>query len=310
MHGSEPNSRFGATPLFVAEGKPYTVDEAIQWAEGRGLLAEALHEARELLAAENAEVTVTDGELQTFSERFRYDHDLITEGETEDWLRARGMTVDDFARWLHAKLCRDAVADLKLAEESEDRGDFLRVHLWMSGRMDDLSRDYSRSVAADIEIRNSGNASVDDLVAAARVDSAKRRKLATMMMSLVRVEVDTLVVDSEAAGREAVMCVQTDRAALHDVAEDAGFTTERTLWWVDDLPAPARHYLLGAAPGDAVGPIANGRKFTVYQVLRRIEPSLDDPEVEKRVDQVLIDDLFDDLCTRHIRQPDLAHSSK
>ncbi|MGZ8867225.1 MAG: hypothetical protein ACXW2P_02700 [Thermoanaerobaculia bacterium] len=313
MHqrGPEPSPRLGATPLFLAAAEAranspaaYTVDDAIRWGSGPGLLDAPLREARALLAAEAASDHVDEQSLQAASERFRYDHDLISAGETEEWLVSRGMTIDDFGGWLRARLSVETQSGAGSAEMEDVPGDFLRVHLWLSGEMEKLAQAYSRSVAAEIETGRGDAAAVETLTKKAISDAARQRKLAAIGMSLIRVEVQTLVVDSEAAGREAVMCVRTDHAPLAQVAADAGYPSDRIETWIDDFePIPRRH-LLGASVGDAIGPLAEGEKFTVYQLLRRDEPSLARDEVVRRIDEILVDEFFDDLCSRHIRLPD------
>lgn len=310
--GPEPSPRLGATPLFLAAGGAeatavvHTVDDAVRWAAARGLLDAPLREARALAAAEAGSGDIEEEALQAASERFRYDHDLISAGETEEWLASRGMTIDDFGTWLRARLALEARSSADEAGMEEPSGDFFRVHLWLSGEMEKLARAYSRSVAAEIETGRGDPAAVDALAAKAITDAARQRKLAAVGMSLIRVEVQTLVVDSEAAGREAVLCVRTDREPLAQVAADAGYPSDRIETWIDEFDPSVRRHLLGAAAGDAIGPLTDDGKFTVYQLLRRDEPSLARDEVVKRIDEILVDEFFDDLCSRHIRLPETA----
>ena len=317
MHqsGPEASPRLGATPLFLAAGGAHatspavhTVDDAIRWGAARGLLDIPIRQASALAAAEAASDDLDEEALQAASEQFRYDHDLISAGETEEWLAARGMTIEDFAGWLRARLAHERQSSGETAKKDEPAADFLRVHLWLSGEMEKLAHAYSRAVAAEIETGRDDPATVEALAATAVTDVARRRKLEAIGMSLVRVEVQTLVVDSEAAGREAVLCVRNDHEPLAQVAADAGYPSDRIETWIDDFEPNARRHLLGATVGDAVGPLADGGKFTVYQLLRRDEPSLARAEVAQRIDEILVDEFFEGLCSRHIRHPETART--
>ncbi len=158
-HLLRPSPRLGSTVLFLAGGLPRTVDDAVAAAAFRGALDEAVQETLALAAAENSleegrEPAAED--LQKSSEAYRLEHDLISAGETEQWLETRGLTTDDFSGWLYRRLCRDAcspTAETAGGVEIPDRlPDLLRVHLWLSGGMDDLSVQLSRRAAADLEI--------------------------------------------------------------------------------------------------------------------------------------------------------------
>src|SRR3954468_15647745 len=47
--------------------------------------------------ADELEMDLDDDELDAAAETFRYERDLITAEETEQWLAARGLTLDDFS---------------------------------------------------------------------------------------------------------------------------------------------------------------------------------------------------------------------
>lgn len=343
-----PSPRLGPAVLFHAGGTAFRVDDAVASALFRGELDAAIDETLALLSAEEcAEAegfTVDDGALQARSERFRYEHDLISAGETEAWLNTRGMTTEDFGRWLYQRLCPSAAASDQEMTVPEDFADLLRIHLWFSGRMDDLAKDLRRRVAADLELSHAGRpvsgapamqrffdrhelepgkvsewlsafgrdrtwldaaarmeAAFDQVVAGALDMEARQARLRSMQLSLARIEMETLELDSQAAAREAVLCVKDDGASLASVARDAGYHAERAAIWIDDLDPRVAQRLLGAAAGEVVGPIECDRRFVVHQVIRKIEPALSDPVVSERVDAAVIDACFDDLCSRHIQ---------
>lgn len=346
----EPSPELGATVLFLAEGTPYTVDDAVTAAIFRGSLDTAIRETLELAAAEErAEeegFEPDDDALQASSESFRYEHDLITAGETEEWLEGRGLTTDDFGAWFHQRSCLQALPPEASESESAVPDDFphhLRVHLWMSDTMSDLTRELSRRIAAGLEVTKRGEdiptepvlrrfldrqqlderdlsrwldalgrdhswlsemvrleAAFDRLNSVALTADARQRMLGSLRLSLGRVEIETLELDSEAAAREAFLCVRDDGMTLADLALEAGYRSERVGMWMDMADETLGPRLLGAAEGDVIGPLAFKDRFKVCHVLRKIAPAVSDPAVCLRLDKAIVDQTFDGLCASHI----------
>jgi hypothetical protein len=356
-----PSPQLGSTALFLAGGLAYTVDDAIASAAFRGALDAAIAETLALAAAEERaeeqDVEVGSDVLQASSESFRHEHDLISAGETEEWLECRGMTADDFGGWLYQRLCRELnglgdTSNKELAIPARFP-DLLRVHLWLSGQMNELVEQFSRRVAADLEIAKRGEtvssepvmgnflqrhrldkralsgwlaalgrdhswlaeavrieAAFDRLASMALTEEARAHQLASMQLSLARIEVETLDLDSEAAAREAFLCVRDDGATLSEMALETGYRAERAQIWLDLLDDPVSQRLLSAAEGEVVGPIERAGRFKVYQVLRKLKPAVTDPAVAHRVDQRIVDEFFSTLCARHIRPQDIARIQK
>jgi hypothetical protein len=88
-------------PIFAFQDRIFSTGDIIRAAWCRGELEEPWDE---LVLALECERTATESELpiddaivQTMSEQFRYEHDLITAEETEQWLEDRGLTLEDFS---------------------------------------------------------------------------------------------------------------------------------------------------------------------------------------------------------------------
>ncbi|MGZ8851303.1 MAG: hypothetical protein ACXW3E_13380 [Thermoanaerobaculia bacterium] len=345
-----PSQRLGSIVLFVAGEHTYDVDDAVASANFRDELDTAVRTTLELAAAEDsAEEEIGGEKLQKRADDLRYKRGLITAGETEEWLDARGMTLDDFSRWIYQSHCGEGRRGPYQSTAPDDFPDLLRIHLWMSDEMDRLASALSRRVAAKRELAEQGDvvetASVkerflarhglnelalpawlaamgrdDSWLAAALLGEAafeqlrasvltaerRSRKLASIQSSLVKVEIESLQVDSEAAAREASLCVADDGASLSEVASDSGYCAERSELWLDTADDTLSRRLLGASPGDVVGPIHDRGRFHVYQVLRKIAPTLSNPAVLERVDRIIADEFFADLCARHVQARDVA----
>ena len=89
--------------------REYTARDAIDAAFWRGDLDAQWQEFLTCLAAEKRadeiDLELDDAELDAAAEAFRYDHDLITAEETEQWLAARGLTLDDFSDYFARQYC-------------------------------------------------------------------------------------------------------------------------------------------------------------------------------------------------------------
>jgi len=248
----DPRPALGAAVLFHAGQSAYTVDDAVAYAVFAGAIDDALGDTLALAAAEDradeAGFEPSEGDLQQSSEAFRYAHELITAGETEEWLTSRGMTLDDFSSQLYQQACRERYPQER-SEGSwpDDLSDRLRVNLWMTDRMVALGATLRKRVASGIEVPDRDDAAIDAErrrflarhkldeasvpawleairrdaswldeslrmeAAFARVngaainEDARVRKLASMRMALTRYEIDALILDSDAAAREAVL---------------------------------------------------------------------------------------------------------
>jgi hypothetical protein len=153
-------------------------------------------------------------------------------------------------------------------------------------------------------------AAFDRLNSVALTADARERMLGSLRLSLGRVEIETLELDSEAAAREAFLCVRDDGMTLADLALEAGYRSERVGMWMDMVDETLGPRLLGAAEGDVIGPLAFKDRFKVCHVLRKIAPAVSDPAVRVRLDKAIVDHYFDGLCASHIQAPATAPIEK
>ena len=304
-----PGSALGSTILFTGGGRAWTVDDAIVDAGDRGALDGVLEETLALAAADELAgrepIEIDEDVLQRKSEKIRYDRDLITAGETEEWLGARGMTLEDFSDWIYRTLCLEVLRqEVRASRVPEDFADQLRIHLWLSGAMDRIAEEFRRRIAAQIELASeklSRDVAHDRVTRAVLNDEARRKKLDILRIALTRLHIDSLELESEDAAREACLCVREDGERLAGVAKAAGYTIKHEETWLEECTDPAQFSF--ASDGELVGPIRIVNGFKVCQVVRRVEPSLDDPAIASRIDSALLDESFQELCARHTPLP-------
>src|SRR5260370_25972357 len=84
--------------------KEYKARDALDAALFRGQVQAAWKEflcrVKAEKRAEELDLELDDDAINEAAESFRYQHDLITAEETEQWLGARGLTLDDFSDYL------------------------------------------------------------------------------------------------------------------------------------------------------------------------------------------------------------------
>src|SRR4029079_15763148 len=89
--------------IFVCGDRSFTVRDVINAALFRGELEPEWKNLLRLLAAEKKadeqDLEFDDDAIDAAAERFRYEHDLITAEETEQWLAGRGLGLGDFGAY-------------------------------------------------------------------------------------------------------------------------------------------------------------------------------------------------------------------
>ncbi|MGH8095221.1 MAG: hypothetical protein ACREIF_17425 [Chthoniobacterales bacterium] len=89
--------------IFVCGERSFTMRDIIDAAVFRGEVEPAWNELLRLEAAErradDQNLEFSDDAIDVAAERFRYEHDLITAEETEQWLSQRGLTLGDFSAY-------------------------------------------------------------------------------------------------------------------------------------------------------------------------------------------------------------------
>jgi hypothetical protein len=152
--------------ILSCDAQPFTVRDVLDCAWFRGELETPWRRslqgrACEAQAAESGREP--DAEiLQTMSEEFRYQHELLTAEETERWLAGHDLSEDDFAGyfarayWLDTEPAHPVPPDLAYPQATPEILDLLRIDLLMSGEFDSLCRSLSwRAAAARAEASSS-----------------------------------------------------------------------------------------------------------------------------------------------------------
>ena len=104
--------------------------------------------------AEEQELEADADALQSLSEEFRYQRDLITTEETEQWLEARDLTLEDFENHLFRLYWRQKAGQqlqpgpAEIPAAALEGRELLRQELLLSGAFERLAANLSRRVTA------------------------------------------------------------------------------------------------------------------------------------------------------------------
>lgn len=151
--------------IFACGGVSYMDRDVIDAALFRGDLEPLWRDLLRSIECENQadEMEIEEGALDEAAETFRYDHDLITAEETEYWLEARGLNLDDFGEYFARRYWRNNWQE-EVEPESIDYvsapaelRELLRSDLILSGELDKMAARLSWRVAV-------GFAAKDDAV--------------------------------------------------------------------------------------------------------------------------------------------------
>lgn len=143
--------------IFVCGDRSFTVRDVIDAALFRGDLEPEWRNLLRLLAAEKKadeqDLEFDDDAIDAAAERFRYEHDLITAEETEQWLAGRGLALDDFSGFFLRHFWGEQWDDVEPAaidylSAPNEMHELLNNELILSGELDRMAQRLSWRVAA------------------------------------------------------------------------------------------------------------------------------------------------------------------
>jgi hypothetical protein len=302
-------------PVFAAGARTINARDVITAALLRGELDAAIVAAR----------APANGDVQALCDAWRYERDLITAEETERWLEARGLTLEQFDEFiLRRSKGFNETLDLTDPQDREK----LRIELLFSGEFDQLASRLSWRFAAWLEApaepreedRRTAQPPaqwgcderwLDEILAveaawqrevdALLTPTALAQTLAALRLPLTRLEFEALDLESLDAAREAFLCVREDGLSIAEVARDGGYTHSRIDALLEELSEECQQHFLSAIPGAVLPPLVHGDGFQLCQLIKKSEPELADARIRARAEQHLTTQHFSELASRHIR---------
>ena len=131
-------------------------------------------------------------------------------------------------------------------------------------------------------------------------DEAAKRELENHRIDFMRANVETIELESNDAAREALLCAREDGEPLDELAHAGGYPYRRVRIMIAELPDELQRRCLCAAPGEVLDPVSRGDGFHLWRIVEKIEPSLDDGEIRRRVEQRILHQHFSELAAKEI----------
>lgn len=158
---SQPVVEEGAA-VFTCGDNSYTDRDVIDAALFRGELDSAWKQLLRGVECENqsGDADMDDATIDAAVEKFRYDHDLITAEEVEQWLEARGLTMDDFGEyfgrqyWVGKLPQTQPPQAVDYVSAPDEMRALLRAELILTGEFDRMAARLSWFVAGGQDVKD------------------------------------------------------------------------------------------------------------------------------------------------------------
>jgi hypothetical protein len=308
--------------VFRAAGQAYSREDVLRAAEFRGELEPIRNAMRGSLVcrayAQEQGFEPDPEELQSATEAYRYENDLTTAEETEQWLEENDLTLDDFGKYFERHYCSQRFSSLPEEIRSDyepspaDVENLIWQEVLLGNHFPRFVQALAWRVAAALE--EAGEippaSSPDELShLEARLskrlhqiltDDNYRRELRANPLGLVQFEVESASFASPESAGEAFLCVTQDGETLGAVALRAGSHLETCTHFVEGLPPDLQQRAYSSVPGETLPPLQEGEVFRIYRIRKKIDPDLNDPKVRERLKKALLMTAFEDLVRKHI----------
>jgi hypothetical protein len=293
--------------VFSAGGHCFTWVEVVEWARARGEWAILRQRTGGLLARER-ELTAGGAlpgtaKVQAAADDFRDRHNLLTGDELEEWLDRHDVSVEEWK----GEMVRSLLKPSPMLSDAPDRA------CWVHGVCSGQLAAYARTMAEEfaVHLRDQPlTLSPDELAALPeereRFCTAQLRtevlaaEVTDNQVGWTRLDLRCLTHRDEMVVREAALCVRMDGRELGDVAADAGAQLQEITLLLDDVEPSLRTRLLAAMPGELIGPVATGADHQLVLVVARAAPTLDDPGVRVRAEDLVIKRALAGEVSRHV----------
>ncbi len=256
---------------------------------------------------------VTSRELDAAGSEFRYARDLVTRDDMQAWLTRWGLTEEDWSDHLQRRVLMNrwaatlgeivarhpverAALERALDAELVCSGCFARVASALAGRAAACERASAEGwITAGLPSTGDRAALLDALDAGFQrfcehvvTPEHLTRQLAVRQLEWIRVRYRYVAFSDAQSAREAALCVREDGMALEEVAAAAHTAVEEASVFLDALEPDFRTRCLAAAPGELLGPLADGDGALIAVLSEKVAPRLDDPGVRRRTEDELI----------------------
>jgi hypothetical protein len=306
--------------VFSVGRADYLWEDVVMAAELRGDWERLRQRAREGIAClerwEREPDALGEAEIESAADEFRYDRDLVSAEEMEEWLARWGLTAEGWMDYVRGSLLRrkwsadpgGLAPGPSSEEENEEQilteavcsGELRRMAYTLAGRAAIAARDSeARPEAREPEdtpaMLSARKARLEALELSYRrfceqalTPDVVKAQIRAGQTDWTRLECRSVSFPNEGAAREAALGVETDGRTLDEVAGDAKREVRREEVYIDETPPEARDLFLSAKAGELVGPVRSGGEFLLYLVLEKVLPSEADETVVLRARETAV----------------------
>ncbi|HWY51253.1 MAG TPA: hypothetical protein VNW72_07195 [Chthoniobacterales bacterium] len=135
----------------------------------------------------------------------------------------------------------------------------------------------------------------------ALTSEARNKQLASLRMPLTQFEAEVIELESSEAAKEALLCIRQDGMSMEEVAADARYPYRRITFLHEAVPEELKQKFWSAAGGDVLDPLPRGEGFELYRIAKKIEPDPTNPDIQRRIDEHLLERQFSALASDHVQ---------
>jgi hypothetical protein len=130
---------------------------------------------------------------------------------------------------------------------------------------------------------------------------AVKEQLRARSLDWIRVTAQAASFPTEAAAREAALCVRADGMSLSEAAAEARRPVRQVSLYLDEVEPGLREVLLGVGGGGLSDPVKSGEEYLLISVLEKAVPSERDPEITRRAEEAILDGALEKDINRYVR---------
>jgi len=276
-----------------------------------------------------------EAEVEAAACDFRYARDLVAAADLEAWLERRGVTVDAWLDFIRRsvllrrrendldeiraayELDEDEVAEAVLCEAicggmAVSLAERLAARAAVYARMRDEGgeatvltaeppEDVAQARRERVHMLSRLEAAWQEFIARNAPPEALRGMITARQLDWMRFTVQTVLAPDVEVAREITLCVREDGRPIDQVAAEAGLRAEMLEWWLEDVEPSVREALVGAMPGDVLGPLALKEGHLVLAVGNKRLPAEDDTTVRGRAERALLARTVDHEVAKRVK---------
>lgn len=329
--------RLAGRTVFTAGAREYRWEDVVLAAHLWGEAAELERRTREGIAChmrlDDRGEALSETEVEGAADKWRYERDLLSADDLQDWLTERDIDMDEWLAYMHRSAVRtrwsgeldEIVNAYDVSAEEVDA--VMYSEAVCSGRLGELAerlagqaaiydrvaeqtpaaKSFSKAERKAIlgrlpaRVKRQGIIGVDPAVTKERADlvtdvalsferfvdriaapAALEREIEAHALEWTRLDCQTVEFASEEAAREAALLVREDGMRLTQAAAIATSVVEETRYVLEEVEPPLKDRLVGALPGELIGPVSGDSGHLLVSVVDRVAPSTSDASIRER----------------------------